>query len=99
MLCRFLKTGDATEKDGCRKKNNEGHEGLFSTCYIFAILFVCHTVSLILYVYPTGLLLLEAFRGMTVVGFIWYFYVENTNLSLERIYSCLKSKATMITRT
>ena len=48
-LCRFLKTGDATEKDGCRKKKNEGHEGLFSTCYIFAILFVCHTVSLVLY--------------------------------------------------
>lgn len=57
-------------------------------CYLFAMLFVCHTLSLILYVYPTGLLLLEAFRGMTVVGFIWYFYVENTNLSLERIDSC-----------
>lgn len=36
---KSLKTEDAEDEDGCRKrKDNEGHEGLYSTCCLFAML-------------------------------------------------------------
>lgn len=52
--CKSLKTEDAEDEDGCRKrKDNEGHEGLCSTCCLFSISYIVHNYALCIHT-PRG---------------------------------------------